>query len=397
MEKRCQRRPNDDVSEIPIQYLELLELEIFRELDLSNSIPLELWEKFARWAGFEKSPNFRKKFRHHCRRLWTKTKHAYELQLEAQKNPLELYKIPEVFQRSPSEKLFIADETTKKVAAGSHLNGYNFVSKPQCFKNAVGETMIDFFDLPNFLATKTAQETVDGYFNHTLSNTSHQSPQFKESLAEHFGCFTDSNNEPYVTINTAFTHSKDHRNCVEKLIQGLQPLSDEVNNYLEVTYPLLYAKMKKLDLGPNVPKSFGAFPTVGINFNSICQFHRDLKDHRNTFCVVCPLGVFEGGQLAFPELKLAFNVKQGQAIAFRSNLLVHGNLPITTGTRHSVVFYIHDTVIKQKRKFGSLYDKKGKKYYKKHSPSKLVSRKSATKLKNHRRKHIGKCDLYIYC
>ena len=154
--------------------------------------------------------------------------------------------------------------------------------------------------------------------------------------------------------------------------------------------------MKKLDLGPNVPKSFGAFPTVGINFNSICQFHRDLKDHRNTFCVVCPLGVFEGGQLAFPELKLAFNVKQGQAIAFRSNLLVHGNLPITTGTRHSIVFYIHDTVIKQKRKFGSLYDKKGKKYYKKHSPSKLVSRKSATKLKNHRRKHIGKCDLYIY-
>jgi len=62
LEKRCQRQPNDDVSEIPIQYLELLELEIFRELDLSNSIPLELWEKFARWAGFEKSPNFRKKF-----------------------------------------------------------------------------------------------------------------------------------------------------------------------------------------------------------------------------------------------------------------------------------------------------------------------------------------------
>ena len=97
MEKRCQRRPNDDVSEIPIQYLELLELEIFQELDLSNSIPLELWGKFAQWAGFEKVHNFRKKFRHHCCRLWTKIKHAYELQLEAQKNPLELYKIPEVF------------------------------------------------------------------------------------------------------------------------------------------------------------------------------------------------------------------------------------------------------------------------------------------------------------
>jgi len=47
LEKRCKRQPNDDVPEIPTQYLELLESEIFRELDLSNSIPLELWGKFA--------------------------------------------------------------------------------------------------------------------------------------------------------------------------------------------------------------------------------------------------------------------------------------------------------------------------------------------------------------
>ncbi|CAG8514574.1 4053_t:CDS:2 [Acaulospora colombiana] len=36
------------------------------------------------------------------------------------------------------------------------------------------------------------------------------------------------------------------------------------------------------------------------------KFHRDLKDHRNTLCVVCPLGTFEGGHLAFPEIKLSF-------------------------------------------------------------------------------------------
>ncbi|CAG8821899.1 4544_t:CDS:1, partial [Gigaspora rosea] len=35
------------------------------------------------------------------------------------------------------------------------------------------------------------------------------------------------------------------------------------------TYPALYAKMKKLNLGPNVPKSFGAFSTMAINFNII--------------------------------------------------------------------------------------------------------------------------------
>ncbi|CAG8841047.1 7709_t:CDS:1, partial [Gigaspora margarita] len=93
-------------------------------------------------------------------------------------------------------------------------------------------------------------------------------------------------------------------------------------------YPILYTKMKKLDLGPNVPKSFGGFPTMVINFNAICKFHRDPKDHQNSLCIVCPLGSFEGKQLVFPELKLAIYAKQDQAIAFRSNILVYGNLPV---------------------------------------------------------------------
>ncbi|CAG8711811.1 6173_t:CDS:1, partial [Gigaspora rosea] len=113
--------------------------------------------------------------------------------------------------------------------------------------------------------------------------------------------------------------------------------------------------MAKLNLGPNVPKSFGAFPTIAINFNVISQFYRDLKDHRNTLCVVCPLGSFEGGQLIFPELKLIIYAKQGQAIAFRSNILVHSNLPVISGVRHSVVFFIHATSIKKNRKFETLF------------------------------------------
>ena len=122
--------------------------------------------------------------------------------------------------------------------------------------------------------------------------------------------------------------------------------------------------------------------------------------------------MFEGKQLAFPELKFAINAKQGQAIAFRSHLLIHGNLPITAGSRHSVVFYIHDTVIKQKRKFASLFDDgdldaleildntcsidddviKHDKKLQKCSPPKLAPRNSS-RLKNHRRSHLGKCLL----
>ncbi|RHZ80796.1 hypothetical protein Glove_132g17 [Diversispora epigaea] len=42
-----------------------------------------------------------------------------------------------------------------------------------------------------------------------------------------------------------------------------------VNKCLKTTYPVLYSKIMKLDLGPNVPKFFSVFPTVAINFNGI--------------------------------------------------------------------------------------------------------------------------------
>ncbi|CAG8498157.1 12633_t:CDS:2 [Acaulospora morrowiae] len=363
LEKRCQRRfakhqvPIDNNnSSIPAEYLELLEVEIFCKTNVSDSISRDLWNEFGRWAYFTRVPNFRKKFRHHCRRLWAKIRHAHEQRIKTWKGPLEDHEIPEVFQRHPKDKLVIADETTKKIINNIHLDSYQYISKSHCIKNTFGETMVDFFDLDNSESVRVAQSAVDDYYEHTRKHVSHQSSQFINNLAEQFGCLTDSNIEPYVTASTVSNHSQDHRSCVNKLMQGLQLLSDAVNDYFGVSYPALYAKMKKLNLGSNVPKCFGAFPTVGINFNSICQFHRDLKDHPNTLCVVCPLGTFEGGHLAFPELKLAIMAKQGQAIAFRSHLLIHGNLPLITGSRHSIIFYIHSTVVKQKRKFGSLFD-----------------------------------------
>jgi hypothetical protein len=293
--------------------MNLLESEVFSCNSEANSMNSsstreELWEHFARWAYFFLGPNFRKQFRNHCHRLWLKIKHAHQY-LNDQNNPFEE-------QLNPQDKLYIAEETTKMVAHGEDLKGYLHIFNPRCFKNAFGETLVDFFNLTNPVAVKEAQMVVNQYYDHTCTHPSHQSRNFAKDLIEHFGSFTDNNNEPYTTANTASSHYQEHLECVQKLIKGLQPLSNAVDNYFNNTYPVLYAKMKRLDLGPNVPKSFEAFPTVAINFNTICQFHRDLKDHRNTLCVVCPLGIFEGGELTFPELRLVVHVKQGYGVAF---------------------------------------------------------------------------------
>ncbi|CAG8533887.1 9616_t:CDS:2 [Acaulospora morrowiae] len=278
-------------SEIPREFMCLLESEIFILNELADQVEhiyskessehKQLWKEFALWA-------LKCIYRH----------------VRVQEKLLEGHSIHETFLRYPSDKLHIAEETTKIVASGSNLQGYQHVFNPLCFTNSLGETVVDFFDIDKILA-RESETVVDKYCKHMFDNPR----QFKSDLIEHFGY----------------------------LIKGLQPLSRSVNKYLETTYSVLYSKMKKLDLGPNAPKSFGVFPTVSVNFNIICQFYRDLKDHRNS-CVVCPLGKFEG-----------------QAVAFQSNILVHGNLLVITGVRNSVVFYIHNTVIKQKRKFDSLF------------------------------------------
>jgi hypothetical protein len=397
-------------SEIPKKFVDLLELEIFNPFDTDNNnnlIRKQQWIEFARWTQFSSSKTYYRQFRDHCRRLWAKIKHAHQQQVDAHKKPLEHNDIPKAFQRKSNDKLNIADKTTKKVMNSINLNGYKHVLEPQCFKNTLGETIIDFYSLTNPTIANDAKVIVDNYYQHTCHNPQHQSKEFTNQLSEIFGAFTSSTNEPYTTANMASSHLSLHQKCVNDLIQGLQPLSKAVNNYLQEVYPTLYEKMKKLDLGPNVPKSFGAYPTMAINFNTICQFHRDLKDHCNSLCVVCPLGVFEGGELVFPELKLVLHVKQGQAVAFRSNILVHGNLPVLSGVRHSVVFFVHSTMIKQNRKFGTLfsnsdsvdinYNNKGvevsKKYNKRGFKSLKFSKPGSrsSKLKNSRRSYISKC------
>src|SRR5436189_212933 len=82
---------------------------------------------------------------------------------------------------------------------GINIKVYFHIFNQQCFKNAFGETLVDFFDLTNPIAVKETQMAVNQYYDHTRTNPFHQSKNFEKGLIEHFGSFTDSNNEPYIT------------------------------------------------------------------------------------------------------------------------------------------------------------------------------------------------------
>ncbi|CAG8819696.1 22696_t:CDS:1, partial [Gigaspora rosea] len=170
-----------DNSEIPIHYITLLESEIFNK-GSSNSTS-EQWKEFGLWANFSKVPNFNKRFRLHCRHLWSNVIHAHK---EAQKKIQGEYNISETFSRSSKNKLDKANEITKNIAIGNKFEGYYHVFEPQCFKNSFGETVVDFFVLRNLKVIEDSRMIVSQYYNHNLDNKKHQSKEFKKELVEHF-------------------------------------------------------------------------------------------------------------------------------------------------------------------------------------------------------------------
>ena len=80
-----------------------------------------------------------------------------------------------------------------------------------------------------------------------------------------------------------------------------------------------------------------------VNFNTICSNHIDRDDDKHRFYWLVPLGDWEGGDVIFSQLNIRVKLKPGNILAFRSNLLVHGNLPYF-GVRHSLVFFTHNNL-----------------------------------------------------
>ncbi|RHZ58158.1 hypothetical protein Glove_375g40 [Diversispora epigaea] len=147
--------------------------------------------------------------------------------------------------------------------------------------------------------------------------------------------YTRNNLLPFTSSNTASTHNSEHEKCVNNLLCELIPLSDCINKFVQVYYPDLYTKLSKLEWGPFAPKIFGVFPIIAINFNTISDYHWDKHDNPNCLCILIALGNFDG--------------------AFSSRLLLHGNLPVKRGIRHSIVYFVHSSFFHNLRDFTKVY------------------------------------------
>ncbi|CAG8607712.1 24431_t:CDS:2, partial [Racocetra persica] len=185
----------------------------------------------------------------------------------------------------------------------SKLVQFKHITKPECIMDLSGRTLVHLEQFDDYNTVILATNTVNNYYFYILQNPLYRSDEFWTNFIEHFGAYTKNNLLPFTSSNTASTHNIDHHEYVNKLLLGLKPLSDCINQFLQNYYEDLYTKLSKLSWGPFVLKPFGVFLMIAINFNTTSDYYWDEHDETNSLCVLVVLGNYERGELCFLSFK----------------------------------------------------------------------------------------------
>lgn len=94
-----------------------------------------------------------------------------------------------------------------------------------------------------------------------------------------------------------------------------------------------------------------AFTSITLNFNFQTAYHVDKNNLKEAMAVLTVIsqGSYTGHYLVFPELKLAFDVRDGDFIIADTQNLIHGNTPMVKNSedaeRVSMVFYSRENMV----------------------------------------------------
>jgi hypothetical protein len=338
----------DKILEIPSEYYMLAESIIKGTKNQTNT---EKWINFGKWLEL-KEPVSKRDVQQHLRAQWKRFSHVAEVRnskvLEISKEILE---IEHKKSKVKKDKMIVS-------ARDENIKRFRYVTNSECIVDNCNKTLVHLGKLDDDNAVIEATKAVNSYYFHMIKNPTHRSKNFWKNLAEVFGALISYNDLPYTSCDTCSSHNIEHLDCVNNLLCALQPISNSVNRFVNKYYEHYYTKLSKLSLGPFVPRPFGIFPAIVINFNIISNYHWDSNDDPNGLCFLIALGDFEGGELCFPQLQILVKLKPGQVVAFPSYLLLHGNLPILNGIRFSIVYFVHKFFLS--KKFDAIYEEAAK-------------------------------------
>ena len=131
------------------------------------------------------------------------------------------------------------------------------------------------------------------------------------------------------------------------------PLINSINNQFKKLVPDKHKVQHKQAQGTKFVIGNTAFSTLTINYNWRTALHRDAGDLKEGFgnLVILEEGKYSGGELGFPQYKVAINVRNGDFLAMDVHQW-HCNTKITPiskdYTRLSLVAYLRENMIKCK-------------------------------------------------
>jgi hypothetical protein len=87
--------------------------------------------------------------------------------------------------------------------------------------------------------------------------------------------------------------------------------------------------------------------------------HTDRNDVGVTW--VLPMGNWEGRDLCIPQYGIKIPVKEGEVIAFQTNLLAHMSSPLASGERLALTCFTDKQIMVDSQEYWEKQAKKGKK------------------------------------
>ena len=136
------------------------------------------------------------------------------------------------------------------------------------------------------------------------------------------------------------------------------PFYHEVNDVLRETHPDKFEILNErfAEVKDERYNLFGtAFTTITINNNFQVAYHRDGNNAENAVAALAVIetGEWSGGEFVFPELRIGFDIREGDIFVGDNQGLIHGMLPFEPADMEAngcenvmFVFYQRDSIIK---------------------------------------------------
>ncbi|KAI8916680.1 hypothetical protein DFJ77DRAFT_510116 [Powellomyces hirtus] len=182
------------------------------------------------------------------------------------------------------------------------------------------------------------------------------SPHYTVHLGVHKMCNLDHVNKKFYNITPESRGSIDRDRAVValKATHDFNALARIVGEGLKVldanvsaTYKEAYNRMDPYckDFWTNTDND--TFPYLIIIYNEFSNLYRDLGDAKDGFCTSVGLESF-WGYICIPELKIRIRFAPGDIIYLRSWALAHQVTDIKGKERYSMVFVMHEAVVKKR-------------------------------------------------